>query len=183
MTTDGKDRKGRGNRDRYGAPCNTFATLDKTWVHIAVAGEALFRALANAMGQAELADDDRFRTNTARLEYVEELEKHISEWTETLTAADLLDTLQAIGVPSAKVASVSDLVDDAHIAHRGQILNMDHPKAGTVPMQGFSVQFGDSPMRLRHPPPMLGEHTRTILTEWLAMTPDRIAQLRESGAI
>ena len=91
--------------------------------------------------------------------------------------------LQAIGVPSAKVASVSELIDNPHLAHRGQILNMDHPKAGTVPMQGFSVQFGESPMRLRHPPPMLGEHTSAILTEWLAMTPERIAQLRERGAI
>ena len=50
-------------------------------------------------------------------------------------------------------------------------------------MQGFSVQFGESPMRLRHPPPMLGEHTNSILTEWLALTPERIAQLREHGAI
>ena len=107
----------------------------------------------------------------------------ITDWTATLTAAELLDALQAIGVPSAKVASVSELVDNPHLAHRGQILNMDHPKAGTVPMQGFSVQFGESPMRLRHPPPMLGEHTNAILQEWLAMTPDRIAELRACGAV
>jgi crotonobetainyl-CoA:carnitine CoA-transferase CaiB-like acyl-CoA transferase len=50
-------------------------------------------------------------------------------------------------------------------------------------MQGFSVKFGSSPMRLRHPPPMLGEHTRAILTEWLAMTPERIDRLREGGTI
>jgi crotonobetainyl-CoA:carnitine CoA-transferase CaiB-like acyl-CoA transferase len=179
----GRTMKRHGNRDRYGAPCNTFATLDNTWVHIAVAGEPMFRALANAMGQSDLADDSRFQNNAARMENVEELERRISAWTITLSAAQLLDKLQAIGVPSAKVASVSELVDDPHLAHRAQILNMDHPKAGTVPMQGFSVQFGDSPMRLRHPPPMLGEHTRTILTEWLAMTPERIEQLRESGAI
>ena len=60
---------------------------------------------------------------------------------------------------------------------------MEHPKAGTVPMQGFTVQFGDSPMRLRHPPPMLGEHTNAILTDWLATTPETIARLRESGTI
>jgi len=100
-----------------------------------------------------------------------------------LVYAKLLDALQAIGVPSAKVTSVSELVGNPHLAHRGQILNMEHPKAGVVPMQGFSVQFGESPMRLRHPPPMLGEHTNSILTEWLALTPERIAQLRERGAI
>jgi crotonobetainyl-CoA:carnitine CoA-transferase CaiB-like acyl-CoA transferase len=179
----GRTMTRRGNRDRYGAPANTFPTSDGAWVHLAVAGEPMFQALANAMGREDLADDPRFQDNTARMQNVEELEKLITDWTATLAAAELLGTLQAIGVPSAKVASVSDVVDNAHLAHRGQILNMEHPKAGTVPMQGFSVQFGESPMRLRHPPPLLGEHTNAILAEWLAMTPDRIAQLRECGAI
>lgn len=179
----GRTMTRRGNRDRYGAPANTFPTSDAAWVHIAVAGEPMFRSFANVMGRADLADDPRFQGNTARMDNVEELEKLITDWTATLTAAELLDALQAIGVPSAKVASVSDVVGNAHLAHRGQILNMEHPKAGTVPMQGFSVQFGASPMRLRHPPPLLGEHTDAILAQWLAMTPERIAELRACGAI
>ena len=173
----------RGNRDRYGAPANTFPTCDGAWVHLAVAGEPMFRALMKAMGQVQLADDARFKDNSARMENVQALEDLITQWTTTLTAAELLRQLQAIGVPSAKVARVSDLVDHPHLAHRGQILQMQHPKAGTVPMQGFSVQFGSSPMQLRHPPPMLGEHTNEVLQEWLAMTPERIAELRESGAV
>jgi crotonobetainyl-CoA:carnitine CoA-transferase CaiB-like acyl-CoA transferase len=179
----GRTMTRRGNRDRYGAPANTFQTSDGAWVHLATAGEPMFRALADAMGHAELADDPRFQGNDARMENVEALEQLITRWTSTLSAPDLLAKLQAIGVPSAKVARVSELVDHPHLAHRGQILNMDHPKAGTVPMQGFSVQFGASPMRLRHPPPMLGEHTNAILQEWLAMTPERIAELRESGTV
>jgi len=179
----GRTMTRRGNRDRYGAPANTFPTSDGAWVHLAVAGEPMFKALANAMGLPDIADDPRFKDNTARMENVEELERLINKWTATLTAAELLNALQAIGVPSAKVTSVSELVGNPHLAHRGQILNMDHPKAGTVPMQGFSVQFGESPMRLRRPPPMLGEHTDTILREWLAMTPERITQLRECGTV
>ncbi len=179
----GRTMTRRGNRDRYGAPANTFPTRDGAWVHLATAGEPMFQALVDAMGHSELADDPRFQGNDVRMENVEELEGLITQWTTTLTAADLLAKLQALGVPSAKVARVSELVDDPHLAHRGQILSMDHPKAGTVPMQGFSVQFGESPMRLRHPPPMLGEHTNAILTEWLAMTPDRIEELRQCGAV
>ena len=179
----GRTMTRRGNRDRYGAPANTFSTRDGAWVHLALAGEPMFRALADAMGRPELADDPRFKDNNARMENVEELESFIAGWTATLTAAELLDALQAIGLPSAKVAAVSDLVDNPHFASGRQILNMDHPKAGTVPMQGFSVQFGESPMRLRHPPPMLGEHTDAILQEWLAMTTDRVAELRACGAI
>ena len=179
----GRTMTRRGNRDRYGAPANTFPTGDGAWVHLVVAGEPMFQALANAMGRADLAQDVRFQDNTARMQNVEELEKLIIEWTATLTASELLSELQEIGVPSAKVASVSEIVEHAHLAHRGQILNMDHPKAGKVPMQGFSVQFGESPMRLRHPPPMLGEHTGEVLEEWLAMTPDQITRLRSSGAV
>jgi crotonobetainyl-CoA:carnitine CoA-transferase CaiB-like acyl-CoA transferase len=60
---------------------------------------------------------------------------------------------------------------------------MDHPRAGTVPMQGFSVHLGASPMQLRHPPPMLGQHTDVILTQWLAKTAGEIAELRERGVV
>jgi len=179
----GRTMTRRGNRDRYGAPANTFPTRDGAWVHLAVAGEPMFRALVRIMGHEELGGDPRFEDNNTRMQNVEELEELITAWTATLTAAELLGELQAIGVPSAKVASVSDVIDNAHLVHRGQILNMDHPKAGTVPMQGFSVQFGESPMRLRYPPPLLGEHTDDILAQWLAMTPERIIELRKCGAI
>jgi crotonobetainyl-CoA:carnitine CoA-transferase CaiB-like acyl-CoA transferase len=179
----GRTMTRRGNRDRYGAPANTFSTRDGGWVHLATAGDPMFRTLAQTMGRPELADDPRFRDNAARMQNVEELERCISDWTATLTAAELLDALQAIGVPCAKVAAISELIANPQIAEGRQLLHMDHPKAGTVPMQGFSVHLGDSPMRLRHPPPMLGEHTNEVLQEWLSATPERIAQLRENGAI
>jgi crotonobetainyl-CoA:carnitine CoA-transferase CaiB-like acyl-CoA transferase len=143
----------------------------------------MFKSLVTAMGRAEFVDDPRFRDNSARMENVEELERHIGDWTQTLNAAELLHVLQAIGVPSAKVASISELVDNPQLAHRGQIIHMAHPKAGTVPMQGFSVHFGDSTMRLRRPPPTLGQHSDAVLQEWLAMTVERIEQLREQGIV
>jgi crotonobetainyl-CoA:carnitine CoA-transferase CaiB-like acyl-CoA transferase len=179
----GRTMTRRGNRDRYAAPCNTFPTGDGAWVHMAVAGEPMFQALLGIMGKADLVSDIRFQGNSARMQHVEELEKFIADWTATLTAAELLAALQSIGVPSAKVASVSEIVDHAHLAHRGQILNMDHPRAGKVPMQGFSIQFGESPMQLRHPPPMLGEHSAAVLEDWLAMTPEQVAELRAAGAV
>jgi crotonobetainyl-CoA:carnitine CoA-transferase CaiB-like acyl-CoA transferase len=143
----------------------------------------MFRALMETMGRPELADDPRFTSNDARMANVEALEDHIADWTRTLTAAAVLAKLQAIGVPSAKVARVSELVVNPHLEHRGQIIHMEHPKAGSVPMQGFSVHFGDSPMRLNHPPPMLGQHTDAILEEWLAMTGDQVGALRKQGVV
>jgi len=179
----GRTMTRRGNRDRYGAPANTFPTRDGAWVHLASAGEPMFRALANSMGRPEIASDPRFSDNSSRMENVEALEALITDWTRTLTAAELLAKLQAIGIPSAKVATVSELVEHPHLEHRGQLLQMEHPRAGTVPMQGFSVRFGDSPMQLRHPPPMLGEHTGAVLQEWLALGAEEVSALRAAGVV
>jgi crotonobetainyl-CoA:carnitine CoA-transferase CaiB-like acyl-CoA transferase len=114
---------------------------------------------------------------------VEALEQHIAAWSRTLTAAELLGVLQSIGVPSAKVTRVSELVQHPQLAHRGQIIDMPHTKAGTVPMQGFAVHFGDTPMRLHHPPPLLGQHTDEVLSQWLALSPGQIADLRAAGTV
>lgn len=179
----GRTMTRRGNRDRYGAPANTFATRDSAWVHLAVAGDAMFRELMQTMGRPELADDPRYQDNTARMENVETLERAITDWTTTLTAAELLAQLHAIGVPSAKVAAVSDLVGDPELEQSGRLVHMEHPTAGTVPMQGFTVRMAASPMQLRHPPPTLGQHTDAVLQEWLALDAERIAALRASGAV
>ncbi|MCW5621206.1 MAG: CoA transferase [Burkholderiales bacterium] len=179
----GRTMTRHGNRDRYSAPANTFPTRDGEWVHLASVGEPMFRALTRSMGRPELADDARFADNGARLSNAAALETFIGEWTTTLTTAQLLDALQAIGVPCAKVARVADLVDDPHLAQRGRILEMQHPKAGTVPMQGFTVQFGESPMRLQHPPPLLGQHSEEVLQEWLALQPETIGELRDDGIV
>lgn len=179
----GRTMTRHGNRDRYGAPANTFPTRDGEWVHLASVGEPMFRALTRIMGRPELADDARFTDNGARLANATALETFIGEWTMTLTTTQLLDALQAIGVPCAKVARVTDLIDNPHLAHRGQILEMQHPKAGKVPMQGFAVHFGESPMRLQHPPPLLGQHSEEVLQEWLALQPEAISALRENGIV
>lgn len=174
----GRGMSRHGNRDRYAAPGNTFSTADGAWVHVVCAGDGMFHNLVEAMGRADLRDDPRFIDNAARMRNVEALEALITDWTQTLRAADLVQRLEIIGVPCAKVARIADLIDDEQIAHRGQILRMPHAKAGEVPMQGFAVQFGDSPMQLRHAPPTLGQHTDAVLTEWLGMDAPAIERLR-----
>ena len=179
----GRGMTRHGNRDRYAAPGNTFPTSDGAWVHVVCAGDGMFHNLLDAMGRGELRDDARFASNDARMRNVEALEALIIDWTRTLTAAELVRRLEHIGVPCAKVARIADLIDDAQIAHRGQILRMPHATAGEVPMQGFAVQFGDSPMQLRHAPPTLGAHTDAVLSEWLGLSAPDIERLRSERVV
>lgn len=179
----GRGMTRHGNRDRYAAPGNTFPTADGAWVHVVCAGDGMFHNLLDAMGRGDLRDDARFAGNDARMRNVEALEALITAWTRTLSAAALVQQLERIGVPCAKVARIADLVDDAQLAHRGQILRMPHATAGEVPMQGFAVQFGDSPMQLRHAPPTLGQHTDAVLEEWLGLPASEIERLRAARVV
>jgi CoA:oxalate CoA-transferase len=179
----GRSMSRNGNRDRYGAPANTFPTRDGAWVHLASAGEPMFRALAAAMGRPDLAADPRFSDNEARLRNVDALEEIIAAWTRAQSAAELLDALHAIGVPSAKVAGIAELVNDAHLAAGERVIEMQHATAGTVPMQGFAVRFGASPMRLRYPAPTLGQHTAEVLGEWLGLGDGAVSALRQAGVV
>jgi CoA:oxalate CoA-transferase len=179
----GRSMSRNGNRDRYGAPANTFPTRDGAWVHLASAGEPMFRALAAVMGRPDLAADPRFSDNEARLRNVDALEEIIATWTRAQSAAELLDALRAIGVPSAKVAGIAELVNDAHLAAGERVIEMQHATAGTVPMQGFAVRFGASPMRLRYPAPTLGQHTAEVLNEWLGLGDGAVSALRQAGVV
>jgi crotonobetainyl-CoA:carnitine CoA-transferase CaiB-like acyl-CoA transferase len=179
----GRTMTRRGNRDRYGAPANTFPTRDGAWVHMAVAGEPMFRALLRIMGHEKLAGRSALRGQ----------QREDAERGGTGRVDHRLDRNPDFGRVAGRASGDRCPVSESRLGfrchrqcpsgHRGQILNMEHPKAGTVPMQGFSVQFGESPMRLRYPPPLLGEHTDAILAQWLAMTPERIIELRKCGAI
>jgi hypothetical protein len=131
----GRTMSRRGNRDRYGAPANSFPTRDEAWAHLATAGDAMFRALSSSMGEPELADDPRFRDNAARLENVEALEAHIAGWTRTLTAAELLGApvhRRTLGEGDARVragrasAARTPRPDRRHAAPEGRA----HPHAG-----------------------------------------------------
>jgi len=166
----GRTMTRRGNRDRYTAPANTFPTRDGAWVHFAAVGDPMFRSLAHAMGRADLADDPRFRGQASRMDHADALEAEIEAWTRSLDAHALLEVLQRIGVPCARVARVSELVEDRQLMHGDRLITMQHPTAGAVPMQGFAVRLSESPMQLRHPPPLLGQHTEEVLHEWLGET-------------
>jgi crotonobetainyl-CoA:carnitine CoA-transferase CaiB-like acyl-CoA transferase len=178
----GKQTVRNGNRDRFVAPSNTFPTMDGDWIIFQASTDEKFAFLANAMGRSDLVEDPRFSTNAARLDNVEELEAIITAWSSTHSTGEILAIMKAGKIPSTKVATIADVIENPQVAHNEQILWLDQA-GGKVPVQGFTVRFGDTPMTLRHPAPSIGEHTDEVLREWVDYSPAAIARLREVNAI
>jgi len=173
----------QGNRDRYAAPSNTFRARDGAWVHVVAGSQALFVRLAAVMGRPDLLEHPDSATQEARMRHVDAVEQITADWVAGHTADEVVDLLGQAGVPAARVASIAEVADNPQLRHRGRIVNVEHPSAGTLPTVGPVIGLSESPAAIRRPAPRLGEHTDEVLRDWLALTPDRIAALRAGGVL
>ncbi|WP_137389530.1 CaiB/BaiF CoA transferase family protein [Rhodoligotrophos defluvii] len=173
----GKTMRRQGNRDRYTAPVNTFQGADGAWVHIASGTDPLFRRLANAMGREDLLQDPRFATAKTRVENADAIEAEVQAWVARHTADAVVEAMDRAGIPCAKVATMVDVVENPQLKARGQILSMEHPRAGIYPTHGVTVILGDTPGAVRRAAPLVGEHTREVAAEWLGWSNERCDDL------
>jgi succinate--hydroxymethylglutarate CoA-transferase len=60
---------------------------------------------------------------------------------------------------------------------------VDHPTAGKIKLVGIPVKYSDAEAAIRRPPPLLGQHTREILSEVLGYEDARIEKLKAAGVI
>lgn len=179
----GRQAHRHGNRDIYVAPANSFQAGDGAWVHIVAATDPQFGRLAKAMDAEWTLADPRFATADARLENAGEIEALIAVWTKKHTADEVVDILDRATVPAAKIARISDVVTNPQLMHRKSIVEFDHPVSGRIPLQGLAFHLSETPTEVRLPPPVLGRHTREVLTGWLGMDEQEVARLERDGVV
>jgi crotonobetainyl-CoA:carnitine CoA-transferase CaiB-like acyl-CoA transferase len=179
----GREATRNGSRDRYTAPANNFQAADGEWVHISTGNDALFPRFAKKAGVEHLLSDSRFSSAAARMQNVDAVEAEVAAFVAAYPSEDVVRMMDEAGVPCAKVARISDVVNNPQLQHRKQIVEIDHPKIGKLPMHGITVNLSDTPGAIRRPPPSVGEHTQEVLAEWAGYDERRIAELRSAGAI
>ena len=69
------------------------------------------------------------------------------------------------------------VLNDAQVLAREMVLEVEHPKAGTVKMVGVPYKFSETPTPVRSAPPMLGQHTEAVLTSLLGMSAEEVGRL------
>lgn len=172
-----------GNRDRYSAPANVFATGSGDHVLMLAGTQALFKRLAESIGQPELVSDPRFDSVPTRLSNAPAIEAIIQEWCNTRTTEEILDVFTKAGIPASKVATPEDVVKNPQLLHRKQITSIQHPKAGEIAVSGVTMHLTDTPLTIRRPPPMLGEHNADVLGDWLGLPEDEVESLKSDGVL
>jgi crotonobetainyl-CoA:carnitine CoA-transferase CaiB-like acyl-CoA transferase len=171
-----------GNRDRFVAPSNTFATGDGRYVLMVGGDDNMFPRVVRAMEQPALLNDPRFASMASRLEHRDAVEGIVGEWMRLHDADDIVARLEAQGVPCAKVATVDEVVDNPQLRHRGAIADIAFGDA-TVPVQGVTIHLSGTPLSIRGAMPEVGAHSGEVLAQWLGYAPARVAALRTCGAL
>ena len=153
-----------GNSIDWYAPYNSYECGDGRFVHLACYNDKFFRNLCAAMGQAELADDERFCSNDLRLEHRSELDEEIGTFLADLSRDEALDILWKHDVIVGPVNDYEEVFADPQVRHNQMVVDVDH-HAGPLRVTGVPVKLADTPGSVRRPPPGLGEHTAEILAE------------------
>lgn len=165
------------------SPSNVYPTADGEMILIAANQDTVFRRLADAMGQPELGNDVRYSTHGARGSHMEELDGLIAKWTSTVKADDLLKHLNEFGVPAGRIFRAKDMMVDPHFAARESIVKLAHPEFGEFAMQNVFPRLSETPGRVRHVGPTLGEHNKEVYQGLLGLSDDEISSLRAAGVI
>tara|TARA_B100001146_G_C16198299_1_gene442837 strand:- start:1197 stop:2414 length:1218 start_codon:yes stop_codon:yes gene_type:complete len=183
-TLDGTEPERVGNRHQEKAPHNVFRCLgDENWVAISVEDDAQFRALAQVAGIPKLAEDPRFSTTEARLSHQDELEPLIEQWTLGCQAEDVVEKLQAAGVPAGPVLDSAQVLADPHMVQRGYVQSPDHPIVGPRPMGAFSWTVDGGQPAIPRSAPLFGEHNKKVIQELLQVPGEEFERLMQNGVI
>jgi len=171
-----------GNAHPNVVPYQTFQTSD-SWIIVAVGNDGQFRHFVKAGDRELLADDPRFATNPARIEYRDALIPLLAAMVKEKTKVEWISLLESVGVPCGPINNLQEVFENEQVVARGIQLNVPHPTAGSMKLVASPMRLSKTPVTMRMPPPLLGEHTEEILSATLHYSYEQIAQLRSKGII
>ena len=171
-----------GNAHPSIVPYQDFPTADGYMI-IAVGNDSQFSSLCAGLGRPEWASDARFVSNPQRVLHRDELVALLHTVTVTRTTAQWVAMLEERGVPCGPINRMDQVFADPHVQSRAMRMEMAHPVAGKVPLVANPIRMSETPVQYRNAPPTLGEHTETVLDEWLGLNAEQIAALRESNVV
>lgn len=180
--TAGRNAGRFGNGHPSIVPYTTYQAAD-AMIAIGIGNERQFGRVAEVLGHPEWAKDPRFTSNRARVENRDVIDGFINEALSHDDADAWLDKLKAVGVPSGRINSVADALDDPHTAARDMIETVEHSTIGALKMLGIPFKFSDTACSVRRAPPTLGQHNDEILKGELGLDEKAIAELRQEKVI
>ncbi len=154
-----------GSAHILSAPYQAFRAADG-WLTIGGANQANWERLVHVLNAPELLENAPFASNAERMTNLnvlsELLNSRISRWKKS----DLIQALEAAGVPCGPINSIADVAADPQALAREMVVELQHPRAGRTRALGLPIKLSRTPGKVLRPAPTFGQHTREVLAEF-----------------
>ena len=141
--------------------------------------------LVAMMDMPELNEDPRFNTEEARFNIAnrEAFLTLFETWLMGHTRQELMRIAQQFRIPGTAINLPGEVLDDPHFTERGAFVDVDHPVAGRWQLPGAPFRPQLTPWQTPHPAPLLGQHTRAVLQEFVNLDDTEIDALQQANII
>jgi benzylsuccinate CoA-transferase BbsF subunit len=174
----------QGNRSDSAAPQGVYACLgEDRWCAISVTSESDWQNFKKALGFPAWADDERFASLTARMQFRDELDQKINAWTGQHLAEEAAAILQSADVAAEVVKTSADLAADPHLKGRDFFIHLHHPEMGDTVSEASPIRLSETPAQYRRAAPLKGQDNKYVLGTLLGMTGKEIDRLRNDEVI
>ena len=173
---------------RYGnghpniVPYQSFKARDQYFA-FAAGNDRQWAKFCEAIEHPEWVEDPKFGTNAARVKNRELVIINLGELFATRDAAEWIALCDDIGIPAAPINNMAQVFDDPQVKARNMCLEISHPTEDGLSIVGSPFKIPTSPVQMRYPPPLLGQHTEEILKTYLGYDDDKLQLLSNEGVI
>ena len=170
-----------GNDDSVAAPHGDFPCDDREWVALACWSDDEFAALAEVIGDVNLAAEPRFATAAARRANRKALDAVISAWSGQRSAEAAAIALQAAGVPAYPVVGMAGLFSDPQLRARRQFRVRRHPEMGDHAYCYPGFDLVEAPGDIVGPAPCVGADNDFVFRELIGLSELEYDSYRQQG--
>ncbi len=173
-----------GNAHPNIVPYAVFPTSDGNII-IAVGNDEQFRRFCDFAGIPDVAKDERYSKNEARVRNRTEVSKIVADVMSKKPTAYWMEGLEKNKISCGPIYKADQVFADEQVVAREMQIEMPHPAAGGKPVKliGSPIKMSGTPVTYRAAPPMMGQHTDSVLQELLGLDAKAVAELRAKGAI
>jgi len=172
-----------GNAHPQIVPYGAFQAQDG-WFMLTIGNDEQYRRTCEAIGHPELWQDPHFQANASRVKLRDELIPRLEAIFKTRPKHEWVEKLKAAGVPVNPVNNLAEAFADPQTQARGMIQSVEHPTLGQIPLIGSPLShLSRTPVTAGGHPPLLGEHSRSVLSDELGLLEAELDALQADKVI
>ena len=173
-----------GNDHPSIVPYQTVKAKDGLMV-LAIANDRQFKEFCEYAKISNLINDPKFKTNSSRVKNRCDLNKIINKIIKKKTIKQWVEGLVKVNVPCGPINNIQQVFEDKQVKSRKMVISMKHSKSKNkkIKLIANPINFSESKIQYKKPPPKLGQDTISVLKKFLKLDSKDLLDLKKKKII